>query len=195
MTTLDLTGKLGGGRCVLRIRTNMECYYDQAFIAVRDRQAESGLTVTSLPVARAVLGHRGYTREVSPDGKQPLLYDYDYVDPAPLARMSGTLTRYGDVARLLQADDDQFCVVGPGDEARLEFDAAGLPPLRTGWTRSFVLRSFGYCKDADPFTAASDTVEPLPWKGMPDFPFASPASRPVDPAYAEYLRTYQTRKQ
>ncbi len=40
LTTLDLTGKLTGGRCVLRIRTNMECYYDQAFIAVRDRQAE-----------------------------------------------------------------------------------------------------------------------------------------------------------
>ena len=26
MTTLDLTGKLTGPRCVLRIRTNMECY-------------------------------------------------------------------------------------------------------------------------------------------------------------------------
>ena len=48
------------------------------------------------------LGYRGYTREVSPDGRQPLLYDYDYVDPAPLARFSGKLTRYGDVAELLQ---------------------------------------------------------------------------------------------
>jgi ASPIC and UnbV len=28
LTTLDLTGKLTGGRCVLRVRTNMECYYD-----------------------------------------------------------------------------------------------------------------------------------------------------------------------
>ena len=26
MTTLDLTGKLLGDRCVLRLRTNMECY-------------------------------------------------------------------------------------------------------------------------------------------------------------------------
>ena len=139
LTTLDLTGKLTGGRCVLRIRTNMECYYDQAFIAVRDRQAEPSLRVTTLPVARAVLGHRGYTREVSPDGRQPLIYDYDYVDPAPLARMSGKLTRYGDVACLLQADDDRFCVVGPGDEVRLEFEAAGLPPLPAGWTRALRL--------------------------------------------------------
>ena len=130
LTTLDLTGKLKGGRCVLRIKTNMECYYDQAFIAVRDRRAERTLHVSTLPIARAVLSHRGYTREISPDGRQPLVYDYDYVDAAPLARMSGKLTRYGEVACLLQADDDRFCVVGPGDEARLEFDAASPPPLR-----------------------------------------------------------------
>ena len=98
MTTLDLTGKLTGPRCVLRIRTNMECYYDQAFLAVRDRQAESAFRVKALPVARAVLGPRGYIREVSPDGRQPLIYDYDHVDPAPLARMSGKVTRSGDVA-------------------------------------------------------------------------------------------------
>ncbi|MDR3620260.1 MAG: FG-GAP-like repeat-containing protein [Paludisphaera borealis] len=194
MTTLDLTGKLGGGRCVLRIRTNMECYYDQAFVAVRDADAEKALKVTSLPVARAALGHRGYTREISPDGRLPLVYDYDYVDPAPLARMSGRLTRYGDVAKLLQADDDQHCVVGPGDEARIEFAALELPALPDGWTRSYVLRSIGYCKDADPFTAGSDSVEPLPWRGMPDFPFADPKTeRPRDPAYERYLREYQTR--
>ena len=87
--------------------------------------------------------------------------------------MSGKLTRHGDVACLLQADDDRFCVVGPGDEIRLEFEAAGLPPLPAGWTRAYVLRAFGYCKDADPFTATSDTIEPLPWRGMPAFPFAA----------------------
>ena len=48
LTTLDLTGKLTGKSCVLRIKTNMECYYDQAFIAVRDRKAESSLRVTTV---------------------------------------------------------------------------------------------------------------------------------------------------
>jgi tetratricopeptide (TPR) repeat protein len=193
LTTLDLTGKLTGATCVLRIRTNMECYYDQAFIAVRDRAAERSVRVTTLPVARAVLGHRGYSREVSPDGRQPLIYEYDHVEQAPLARMSGKLTRYGDVARLLQADDDRFCVIGPGDETSLEFDAARLPGLPTGWTRSYVLRTFGYCKDADPFTATSDTVEPLPWRGMPQFPFAPGVRHPIDSSFEEYLREYQTR--
>jgi hypothetical protein len=191
--TVDLTGKLAGPRCVLRIKTNMECYYDQAFIAVRDRTAEASLHVAALPVTRAALGYRGYTREVSPDGRQPLIYDYDYVDPAPLARFAGKLTRFGEVSPLLRSDDDRLCVVGPGDEVRLEFDAMALPPLPQGWTRSYVLRSFGYCKDADPFTATSDTVGPLPWRGMPPFPFGDAVKRPADRGYESYLREYQTR--
>jgi hypothetical protein len=171
----------------------MECYWDQAFIAVRDPEAEKSLRSTTLPVARAVLGPRGYSREVSPDGREPLVYDYDHIDPAPLAVMSGCLTRHGDVAALLRRDDDQLCVIGPGDEVRLEFDAERLPALPEGWTRGFVLKAVGYCKDADPFTATSDRIEPLPWREMPAFPFAVDATRPYDPEYEAYLREYQTR--
>lgn len=192
MTTLELTGKLGGPRCVLRLRTNMECYWDQAFVAVLEPSPE--LRVTELDVRTATLGYRGYTREVSPDGRPPLLYDWDYVDPAPLARLGGTLTRYGDVAPLLAADDDKLCVVGPGDVVEVTFDAASLPDLPDGWTRGYVLRSYGYCKDADPFTAGSDTVGPLPWRGMPDgYPFGPSGERPRDSEYDAYLREYQTR--
>jgi len=193
LTTLDLTGRLAGPPCVLRIKTNMECYYDQAFVALRDQEAEASLRVVTLPAARAVLGYRGYTREISPDGEQPLIYDYDYIDPAPLARLSGKLTRYGDVARLLENDDDLLCVVGPGDEVRIEFEASGLPPLPAGWTRSYVLRACGYCKDADPFTATSDSVEPLPWREMPAFPFGPDVKRRSDAAFESYLREFQTR--
>jgi len=193
MTTLDLTGKLTGSRCVLRLSTNMECYWDQAFVAVRDAAAEASLRQSSLSARRAVLGHRGYTREVSPDGRLPLLYDYDHVDPAPLALMAGNLTRHGDVRDLLADDDDRLCLVGPGDEVKLEFDARDLPRLPPDWTRSYVLKTVGYCKDADPFTATSDRVDPLPWQRMPAFPFSSAAHRPVDASYREYLRSYQTR--
>ena len=58
---------------------------------------------------------------------------------------------------------------------------------------AIVLRSVGYCKDADPFTAASDDVGPLPWRAMPSYPFGPDGERPPDAAYAEYLRAYQTR--
>lgn len=192
LTTLDLTGKLTGPRCTIRLKTNMECYWDQAFVAIERRDA--GIKVTALPAARAVLGYRGYTREVSPDGRQPLLYDYDYVDPAPLARLAGRLTRYGDVAKLLSADDDQLCLVGPGDEVRLEFEAKQAPELPTGWSRSYVLRTVGYCKDADPFTATSDTIGPLPWRGMPDYPFGPAGARPRDASYEAFLSEFQTRR-
>lgn len=191
MTTLDLTGKLNGPRSVLRLKTNMEVYWDQAFVALRDQELQP--RVATLPVARAELGYRGYTREASPDGREPLLYDYDHVDPVPLARLEGRLTRYGEVAPLLRADDDQLCLVGPGDELRLEFDARSLPSLEQGWTRAYVLRAIGYCKDVDLFTAASDTIEPLPWRGMPAYPFGREGERPLDPAYCDYLRDYHTR--
>jgi hypothetical protein len=192
-TLLDLSGKLVGPDCMIRLRTNMECYLDRAFVAVRDRAAEAEVRVTPLGVASARLGYRGSPRESSASGRPPLLYDYDHVEPAPLARMSGRLTRYGDVAVLLQHDDDQFCVIGPGDEIQLEFDARPLPKLLPGWIRSFVLRAVGYCKDADPFSAASDDVEPLPWRGMPAYPFGPDGERPRDAAYARYLREWLTR--
>lgn len=190
-TTLDLTGKLTGPRCVLRLRTNMECAWDRAFIA-RCTPTDD-LKITSLPVARADLGYRGYLREVSPDGRPPFLYQYDQVDPAPLAQLAGHLTRFGDVLPLLLEDDDQLCLIGPGDEVRLEFDARTVPRLPDGWTRSFVLKAVGYCKDADPFTAGSDHVEPLPWRQMGPYPFGPEGHRPLDPAYRAYLRAYQTR--
>jgi tetratricopeptide (TPR) repeat protein len=193
MTTLDLTGKLAGPRCVLRIKSNMECYYDQAFIIARDRAAEAALKKTVVPLCRATLGYRGYSREISPDGGLPLIYAYDYVDPAPLARFSGKLTRYGDVTALLRADDDQLCLVGPGDEVRLEFEAARVPALAPGWTRSYVLKTYGYCKDADPFSATSDTVEPIPWRGMPPFPFPPHIRRPDDAGSMSWIREYVTR--
>jgi hypothetical protein len=193
LMTIDLTGKLSGPHCTIRIKTSMECYYDQAFVAARDRQAELSLRVTKLPVARAQLGYRGYTREISPDGGQPLIYDYDYVDPAPLAGFRGKLTRHGDVTPLLAADDDHLCLIGPGEVVELEFPASNLQPSPPGWTRSYVVRGIGYCKDADPFTATSDSIEPLPWRGMPAFPFPPDIKRPSDPDYDSYLKAYQTR--
>jgi hypothetical protein len=122
-----------------------------------------------------------------------LLYDYEHVEPAPLARFTGLLTGYGQVAPLLAGDDDQFCLIGPGDEVRLEFDARQVPKVPPGWTRSFVVRTVGYCKDADPFTLASDDVGPLPWRGMPGYPFGPEGDRPRDSAYSDYLRAYLTR--
>ena len=60
--------------------------------------------------------------------------------------------------------------MGEGDEILLGFDAGRLPPLPEGWTRTFFLASVGWCKDMDLYTAASDRVEPLPFRSMSAYP-------------------------
>ncbi len=193
LMTLDLTGKLSGPR----LHPSDQDQYGvllRSGVYRRAGQRSGGVAPCVESAGGASrLGYRGYTREISPDGMQPLVYDYEYVDPAPLASFKGKLTRHGDVTPLLAADDDQLCLVGPGDEVQVEFSASDLPPLPSGWTRSYVVRGIGYCKDADPFTATSDSIEPLPWRGMPAFPFGPRFKRPYDRAYESYLRTYQIR--
>src|SRR5205807_2268053 len=103
------------------------------------------------------------------DGKWTKVAEIGF--PAGMPRMmsfdlTGKLTRYGDVTELLRETDDRFVLIGPGDETEIKFDARSLPSLPNGWKRSYVLRSWGYCKDTAPFTATGDTIEPLPFRGM-----------------------------
>lgn len=205
LMTLDVTGQLSGPECVLRLGTNLHVYWDQIYVApVRARIAASRLTpgarittdactVHCLEVARARLVPAGCPQEFSPDGRPPVMYDHGRRAAVPVTRLQGKLTRYGDVSELLTGRDDRFVVFGPGDEAAVEFDATALPTLPPGWERTFVMRSWGYCKDAAPFTATGGTVEPLPFAAMTRFPYGPTERYPTTPAHADYLRRYQTR--
>ncbi len=230
MMTLEVTGKLSGPRCVLRLRTNLHVFWDQLFVAplletvhasplapvlrgegsgVRGsgpgrfspltpnpsppstgERGESVARGTILEVKDAALSARGLLKEYSPDGREPTVYDYDRLDAFPVARLSGRITRYGDVTELLRAADDSFVIFGPGDELSVRFDAGRLPPLPEGWQRSFVLRTWGYCKDASPFTAHGDTVGPLPFRAMSNYPYRTDEKHPD----AEYDRRWNTRQ-
>ena len=53
--------------------------------------------------------------------------------------MPGRYTREGDVRELLVATDDRFVIARSGDQIALSFDAASLPALPEGWTRTFLL--------------------------------------------------------
>jgi hypothetical protein len=199
LMTLDLTGKLGGPRCVLRLRTNMQIFWDQAFVApllasvpsARGEMRNAQLKVTRLEVGTASLSPRGCMQEYSPDGRQPTLYDYDRLDRIPVSPPAGRVTRFGDVTPLLRAADDRFVIFGPGDEVTARFDARHLPPLPPGWTRSFVLRTWGYCKDSGLFTATGETVEPLPFRAMRRYPYGPDEHFPA--AALEDNRRYHTR--
>jgi hypothetical protein len=191
MMLLDVTGKLGGPRCRLRLRTNLQVFWDQAFVAAGCRIARP---TAVLGVAGAELEPCGVMCEYSPDGRQPTLYDHDHHDSGPLTPPAGKRTRFGDVTELLTHKDDRFVVFGPGDGLTVRFDASKLPPLPTGWQRSVVLRSWGYCKDSAPFTARGETVEPLPFAAMRNYPPGPEDRRAGEAAYADYLRRYQTRQ-
>ena len=105
----------------------------------------------------------------------------------------GRYTRYGDVRELVQAVDDRLVVMGSGDELQLWYNATGMPPLPTGWTRDFLLLVDGWAKDADANTAFSQNVEPLPFHGMSSYPYPSGESFPQDPIHRQYRATYNTR--
>ena len=191
----DLTGKFLSADHRIRIETNMEVYWDRAFVA--GTAAASPVTVTRLPTLRADLQYRGFSRMYRKGGRYgPQWYDYDDVsrEPSPWAPIAGAFTRYGDVLSLLRASDDQYVVFGPGDETALEFDAAAAPPLPPGWTRDFVLYTDAWMKDADLNTADGGTVGPLPFHAMTRYPYGAEERFPTDADHQRFLETYNTRQ-
>ncbi len=199
MITVDLTGKLPAadgsipaGRCKLRISTNLEIYYDQIFIAA-DRGTRD-LAIRSVPIKQAVLRRLGFPLEYSPDGRHPLIYTYDIIEPtSPFKLARGTYTRYGRVDNLLAEFDDRYVILGSGDEVAVSFDARALPPPRDGEVRSFILVSHAYCKDMDLYTAECDTVEPLPFRSMSRYPYPPSENYPDAAQFRRYQREFNTR--
>jgi hypothetical protein len=200
LMTFEVTGQLAGPRCVLRLRTNMQVFWDQIYVAPLVEQVGaadgkgSAVRVHRLEVQSASLASRGCMQEFSPDGKQPTVYDHDRLEKIPVTHLTGRLTRLGEVSELLRERDDRFAIFGPGDEVTVRFDAKGLPPLPQGWTRSFVLRTWGYCKSTGPFVTTGDTVEPLPFAAMTRFPYGAEERYPQTLLHLDYLHKYNTRQ-
>ena len=119
------------------------------------------------------LRFRGFSKAtIHPQRKQPESFDYAQVAPASTWNPTpGLYTRYGDVRPLIGALDDRLVIMGSGDELRLQFPAAGLPALPAQWKRDFLLFVDGWAKDGDANTAYSQSVEPLPFHGMSQYPY------------------------
>jgi hypothetical protein len=86
-----------------------------------------------------------------------------------------------------------FVIAKPGDEISLAFDAHQLAPLRSGWTRTFILYSDGYSKEMDINSASPDQVGPLPFHGMSKYPYSTAEAYPMTPARRAYIERYNTR--
>jgi tetratricopeptide (TPR) repeat protein len=191
---VDLAGKFLTRDRRVRIRTNMQIYWDQVFFSTGDVRGPSP-RATLAPVA-ANLHYRGFSRMYRKGGRYgPFWFDYAEVDRQQRwLSLGGWFTRYGDVAELLQQADDRYVVFGPGDEITVEFSTSAAPALPPGWRRDFLLYSDSWLKDADLHTGTGQAVEPLPFHGMTRYPYGPEASYPGDAEHQDFLNRYLTRR-
>lgn len=190
--TVDLTGKFLSSSREVRVVTNMRILWDQILV---DKSVDpTPARMVRLDPVTANLRWRGFSREVTPDGREPFGYDYEQISfTSPWKVMPGRYTREGDVRELLLQADDMFVISRPGDEISLSFDARKLPPVRAGWTRTFLLYADGYSKEMDINSASPDQVLPLPFHGMTRYPYAEPETYPMTAARRAYIDKYNTR--
>ncbi|HSS20456.1 MAG TPA: FG-GAP-like repeat-containing protein [Pyrinomonadaceae bacterium] len=190
--TVDLTNKFLSSNREVRIVTNMRILWDQILVDTSRKPPLMHLMLLD-PIS-AVLRWRGFSREVTPDGREPFGYDYAQVSfGSPWKVMPGRYTREGDVRELLIKSDDMFVVSKPGDEISLSFDARKLPPIRAGWKRTFLLYADGYSKEMDINSASPDQVAPFPFHGMSKYPCPDTEKYPMTEARRAYFENYNTR--
>ena len=189
---VDLSDQLRAGEREIRIVTNMRIYWDQILVGRRgeiDRIREHRVDLSS-----ADLRVRGFSTEVHPGNTEPTTYDYHFVTSgSPWKTMAGRYTREGDVRELLTAGDDRFVITRDGDEVVLRFDASELEPIREDQMRTYLLRADGFSKEMDINSASPDSVDPLPFHAMSEYPYGSSERYPETSEHRLYRETYNTR--
>ncbi|HKV42568.1 MAG TPA: CRTAC1 family protein, partial [Blastocatellia bacterium] len=176
----------------LRLRTNMEIYWDQLEWAsgLSGGAENDSLRTVRLSPASAELRYRGFSLFTKANQSSPDLPDYDHVVTTGQRwrDLIGYYTRYGDIRELLQKVDDRIVIVNAGDEMALRFAAP--PPPPAGWVRDFVLIGDGWIKDGDFNSVFSKTVLPLPAHDVKEYN-SLPARLEDDPVYRRHPRDWQ----
>jgi tetratricopeptide (TPR) repeat protein len=187
---IDLTGVFKGqGARRLRLRTNMEIYWDKLEYAAS--LPEGTYKAQRVALAGAELRYRGFSEVSQANESSPEVFDYNRLrGTAPRWRdMVGYYTRHGDVNELLKGFDDRYVIVGAGDELRLKFAEVAPPPA--GWVRDYVIVGNGWIKDGDLNSTFSKTVLPLPSRATKDYN-VPPRALEDDPVYQRHKEDWQT---
>jgi hypothetical protein len=151
----------------LRLRTNMEVYWDR--LAWAQGLPDDTVRTQRLSSSHAELRYRGFSLLTQSGPSAPELAHYDnVVRTGPQWRsQEGYYTRYGDVRELLERIDNRIVIANSGDELRMRFRA--IPSPAVGWTRDFVFIGDGWIKEGDYNLQHSKTVLPLPHHGMKSY--------------------------
>lgn len=189
----DLSGKICTADHRIRIRTNMEIYWDQIFFS--DCRDDARIVTNIMNPVSADLHYRGFSRSFRKGGRYgPHWFDYSTVSKEAKWRdLTGNYTRYGDVLPLLKESDNKYAITNAGDETTITFRANDLPSLPEGWKRDFLIHSVGWVKDGDLNTATGQTVLPLPFHGMKSYPPSDTDKYPGDSELKKYNDEYNTR--
>jgi len=181
----DLTGRVPAGVSRVRIGTNLKIYWDQILI---DTSAQTAaVQIHDIPAVEASLAFRGYPRRVEGTVKGDATFVHEDVSlSGPYAHQPGYYTEYGNVLPLVSAADDRFVILGSGDEVALEFDPSSLPALAPGWSRDYFFYADGFAKDMDFYSAHSESVEPLPFHSMGQYPYGRETRYPADLLHLAY---------
>ncbi len=190
---VDLTNKFLSSSREVRIVTNLCLYWDDIFIS--EDPAPPRVKITPMAPDYADLHFRGFSLPtIHPERTQPESFNYSQKMPLSMWNPTqGLYTHYGNVQPLLESADDRMVIMGSGDELTLHFSSSRFPELPKGWSRDYLLLVDGWAKDADPNTAFSQTVEPLPFHAMSGYPYSATESYPEDEFHRMYRAHYNTR--
>jgi tetratricopeptide (TPR) repeat protein len=190
---VDLTGKLPPNTRRIRMRTNLQIYWDQILVD-NGVNASPSMHETELPLASATVAFRGYPKQV--DGETPgdLTYDYQHISlTGPFQWQRGNYTHYGPVTPILRKRDDEYVIFGSGDEIDAEFGDTALPALPPNWKRDYLFYSNGYVKDMDFYEALPFTVAALPFQKMSSYPYPQIEHFPEDLRSLDYRLSWNDR--
>jgi len=191
---IDLTGIFRSGSSrKLRLRTNLEVYWDQ--IQWARGLPDAPLKITRIDPSTAELRYRGYSTIHQANASSPEIPDYNHLSATTQIwrDLEGYYTRFGDVRALLNKIDDRYVIMNAGDELALRFPAPAAAP--SGWVRDYILAGDGWIKDGDYNSTFSATVQPLPYhaKGWYDTPPSRLEDEWVYRRHPEDWLTFQTR--
>jgi tetratricopeptide (TPR) repeat protein len=151
----------------VRVRTNLEIYWDQ--IEWAPGMPDAPLKMQRLTPSSTDLHFRGYSVIHRPDAGAPEVPDYNTLSSTKQIwrDLVGYYTRFGEVGELLRVIDDRYVIVASGDEMSLRFPEQPAPPA--GWVRDFVIIGDGWIKDGDYNSTFSRTVLPLPYHAKQEY--------------------------